>query len=119
MTCGRVLINRQDKVSIGSALSKLESNVRSLHKDYKVGDRHKEILLDFDDAEASCFMQAFGKEITNIIRGCSVYFLRSALRVAKLVNLPNSVGYHTFVSIAKRTPDERSQKTVFDAFDVL
>ena len=76
-------------------------------------------MLDFDDAEANGFMQAFGKEITNIIRGCSVHFLRSALRVAKLVNMPNSSGYHIFVSIAKRIPDERSQKTVLDAFDVL
>lgn len=76
-------------------------------------------MLDSDDAEANGFMQAFGKNITNIIRGCSVHFLRSALRVAKLVNMPNSSGYHIFVSIAKRIPDERSQKTVLDALDVL
>jgi len=119
MACGRVLINRQDGVSIGNALSKLECNVKSLYKEYKIGEKHKEILLDFDDAEANAFMQAFGADIANIIRGCSVHFLRSAMRVAKLVNLPSSAGYHIFVSIAKRIPDERSQKTVIDAFDVL
>jgi len=119
MACGRVLINRQDGISISNALSKLECNVRSQYKDYKIEEKHKEILLDFDDAEANGFMQAFGKEITNIIRGCSVHFLRSALHVAKLVNMPNSSGSHIFVSMAKRIQDERSQKTVLDAFDVL
>ncbi|MCY3928218.1 MAG: hypothetical protein OXG81_08075, partial [Acidobacteria bacterium] len=119
MACGRVLINRQDGVSIGKALSKLECNVTSLYKDYNIGEKHKEILLDFDDAESNGFTQAFGKSIANILRGCSVHFLRSAMRVAKLVNLPSSAGYHIFMSIAKRIPDERSQKTVTDAFDVL
>ena len=39
--------------------------------------------------------------------------------MAKFVNMPNSSGYHIFVSITKRIPDERSQKTVLDEFDVL
>ena len=75
MACGRVLINRQDGISIGKALSKLESNVTSMYKDYNIGEKHKEILLDFDDAEANGFTQAFGKSIANILRGCSVHFL--------------------------------------------
>ena len=33
IACGRVLINRQDGISIGNALSKLDCNVRSQHKD--------------------------------------------------------------------------------------
>ena len=119
MACGRVLIYRQDGVSIGNALSKLECNVKSLYKEYEIGEKHKEILLDFDDAEVNAFTQAFGADIANIIQGCSVHFLRSAMRVAKLVNLPSSAGYHIFVSIAKCIPDERSQKTVINAFDVL
>ena len=90
-----------------------------LYKDYSINEKHKEILLDFDDAEANGFTQAFGKNIANILQGCSVHFLRSAMRVAKLVNLPSSAGYHIFMSIAKRIPDERSQQTVTDAFDVL
>ena len=66
MTCGRVLINRQDGISIGKALSKLKSNVTSMYKDYNIGEKHKEILLDFDNAEANGFTQAFGKSIANI-----------------------------------------------------
>ena len=90
--CGRVLINRQDVVSIGNALSKLECNFKSLYKEYKIGEQHKEFLRDFDDAEASTFTQAFGADIANVIRGCSVHFLRSAMHVPKFVNLPSSAG---------------------------
>ena len=77
MACGRVLINHQDGISIGNTLSKLECNVRSQHKDYKIGEKHKEILLDFDDAEANGFMQAFGKEIINIIIYVDAQFIFS------------------------------------------
>ena len=45
---------------------------------------HKEILLDFNEAESNAFSEAFGKEINNILRGCSVHFFRSAMRVAKI-----------------------------------
>ena len=34
-------------------------------------------------------------------------------------NIPSSAGYHIFMSIAKIIPNERSQKIVSDAFDVL
>ena len=39
------------------------------------------LLLDFDEAESNAFSEAFGKEINNILRGCSVHFLRSAMCV--------------------------------------
>ena len=74
MACRRVLINHQDRVLIGKALSKLECNVTSMYKDHNIGEKHKEILLDFDDAEANGFTQAFGKSIANILRGCSAHF---------------------------------------------
>ena len=41
----------------------------SMYKD-NIGEKHKEILLDFDDAEANGFTQAFGKSIANVLRGC-------------------------------------------------
>ena len=120
MACGRVLLNRQDRTSIGKALSKLECNIKTLYKEYNISRDHKEILLDFDEVESNAFVEAFGKEIGNILRGCSVHFFRSAMRVAKLVNLPtSSQGYHIFMSIAKKIPDEPSPNTVMKAFDVL
>lgn len=62
---------------IGRALSVLVRNVSHLHHDY-INSVYKEILLDFDESEAKVF---------NILRGCSVHFIRSTMRMAKAVNL--------------------------------
>ena len=43
---------------------------------------HKEILLDFDDAESRAFMDTFGEPISNLLHGCSVHFIRPAMHVA-------------------------------------
>ena len=94
--------------------------VKTLYKEYNIARDHKEILLDFDEAKSNAFSEAFGKEINNILQGCSVHFLRSAMRVVKLVNLStSSQGYHIFMSIVKKIPDERSPETVINAFDVF
>ena len=61
MACGRVLLNRQDGTSIGKALSRLECHVKNMYKDYNISRDHKEILLDFDEAESNAFTEAFGK----------------------------------------------------------
>jgi len=120
MACGRGLINHQDASSIGRVLSKLACNVKNQIKDYNIKTAHKEILVDFDDAESNAFATSFGQELLNIVRGCSVHFLRSACRVAKLVNMSStSPGYHIFMSIARRIPDEGNKQSVNEAFDVL
>ena len=120
MACGRALLNHQDGKSIGKALTVLTQNVKRQHKDYDINRMHKEILLDFDDAESRAFMDTFGEPISNLLRGCSVHFIRSAMRVAKLVNSSTiSPGYHIFMSVVKRIPDEPSKDVVQDAFEVL
>jgi len=107
MAFGRGLMNHQDASSIGKVLSKLASNVKNQIKDYNIKTAHKEILVDFYDAEANTCVASFGHELLNIIRGCSVYFLRSAKCAAKLVDMSaTSPGYHIFMSIAKCIPDE-------------
>ena len=68
--------------SIGKALSVLINNVKKQQPFYDIHTDHREVLLDFDDAEADAFIDSFGKNITNIIRGCSVHFMQSAMRVA-------------------------------------
>ena len=109
MACGRALLNRHDAISIGKALSILVYNVATQHHGYDVTKAHKEILIDFDDAEANAFVESFGQPISNLLRGCSVHFVRSALRVAKVVNhSTTSFGYHIFMAIAKRIPEESS-----------
>ena len=120
MACGRALLNHQDGKSIGKALSVLTHNVKRQYKDYDINRMHKEILLDFDDAESRAFIDTFGEPISNLLRGCSVHFIRSAMRVAKLVNCSTiSPGYHIFMSIVKCIPDEPSRDVVQDAFEVL
>ena len=120
MACGRALLNHQDGKSIGKALSVLTHNVKRQYKDYDINRMHKEILLDFDDAESRAFIDTFGEPISNLLRGCSVHFIRSAMCVAKLVNCSTiSPGYHIFMSIVKCIPDEPSRDVVQDAFEVL
>ena len=63
MACGRVFLNCQDDTSIGKALSRLDCNVKTLHKGYNIAKDHKEILIDFNQAECNTFIEAFGKEI--------------------------------------------------------
>ena len=120
MACGRALLNRQDGYSIGKALSVLVNNVTKQHPLYDIHTDHREVLLDFDDAEANAFIDSFGKNITNLIRGCSVHFMWSSMRVAKVVNPSvHSDGYKVFMAIAKRIPDEPSADVVLEAFDIL
>ena len=75
MACGRGLLNRQDASSIGIVLSKLAKNVKNHHDDYDIKTAHKEVLVDFDDAEANAFTENFGREMSNILHGCSVQFI--------------------------------------------
>ena len=79
MACGRALLNRQDGFSIGKALNVLVENVKKQRNDYDIVAAHKEILLDFDDAEANAFIDTFGMEVSNLLRGCEVHFLCSAM----------------------------------------
>ena len=119
IACGRGLLNRQDAESIGTVLSKLVENVKLYHSEY-IKTAHKEILVDFDDAESNALVTSFGQELSNVLRGCAVHFLRSAMRVSKLVNpSTTSPSYHIFMSIARRIPDEPSKQRVDEAFDVL
>ena len=120
MACGRSLMNHQDGSSIGKTLKVLSSNVKQLHPRYELKTAHKEVMLDFDEAEANGFEESFGEEVTNILWGCSVHFLRSAMRIAKLVNSSTaSLGYQMYMSVAKLIPENPSQSTVKTAFKVL
>jgi len=120
MACGRALLNKQDGYSIGKALATLVSNVKEYISTYNVTMAHKEILLDFDEAEASGFRDAFGEEITNLFRGCSVHFIRSSMRVARQVNTSTlCLGYQLFMAISKLIPDNSSKDEVMLAFKIL
>ena len=78
MACGRSLLNRQDGRYYQHCMV---WNVKSHHKNYEIAKAHKEILLDFDDAEANAFLKILGKTFH------CMWMLRIAMCVAKLVNL--------------------------------
>ena len=65
------------------------------------------------DAEANAFINTFGMEVSNLLRGCEVHFLHSAMRVARKVNIySDSVGYTVFMSIAKCISTVTSKENV-------
>ena len=112
MACGCVLMNKQDGPSIGRALAELSQNVDCVSM-YNT-------MLDFDESEANGSHEALGIEIANLFRGCSVHFIRSALHVAKLVNVSQtSLGYQIFMAVAKLIPDNSSKETVLLVFNIL
>ena len=120
IACGRALMNHQDGYSIGKALSILSNHVKKFYPSYNMTTAHKEILLDFDEAEANGFRLSFGNDVSNLFRGCSVHSLRSAMRVGKLVNLSSSsLGYQIFVAVVKLIPDNPSREIVKQAFNIL
>ena len=80
----------------------------------------KKLLLDFSDAKSQTFMDTFGEPISNLLHGCSVHFIHSAMCIAKLVDSSIiSPGYHIFMVIVKCIPDKPSKDVVQDAFEVL
>jgi len=94
MACGRALMNHQDGESIGKALSVFSSNIKQFFTRYKLTSAHKEILLDFAESEANAFEESFDSGVRNLLRGCSVHFIRSAMRIVKIVNSSiSSLGY--------------------------
>jgi len=98
-------------------LPKLAKNVKN---DYDIKTTHKEILMNFDDAEGNAFIESFGRDMSNIQRGCPVHFIRSAMQIAKQFNSSiSSPGYNIFMSIVKRIPDEPTQQIFDTAFNVL
>lgn len=106
-------VNKQDGFSIGKALNVLVENVKKQRNDYDIVVAHKEILLDFDDAEANAFINTFSMKVSNLYRGCEVHFLRFVMRVARKVNInSDSVGYTVFMSIAKCISTETSKENV-------
>ena len=120
MACGSALMNHQDGESIGKALSVFSSNIKQFVPRYEITSAHKEILLDFAESEANAFEESFGSSVSNLLRGCSVHFIRSAMRIVKTVNpSTTSLGYQIFVSVAKLIPDNPSRVKVKLAFDIL
>ena len=80
-------LNHQDVRSLDTVQSKQVDNVKLYDNEYSIITAHKEILVDFDDAES------------------------------KVNASTTSASYHIIMSIARRIPDEPSKERVDEAFD--
>ena len=58
------------------SINKISKQIKCYFKDYDLKTAHKEILIDFDDAEANAFMENF---VSNILCGCAFHFMRLAM----------------------------------------
>ena len=82
-------------------------------KHTSISSAHKEVLLDFAESEANAFEQSIDSSVGNLLHGCSVHFIRPAVRIAKIINSStSSLGYQIFMSVAKLIPDNTSKDKV-------
>ena len=84
-------MNHQDRKSVEKALSVFSSNIKQFVPRYEITSAHKEILLDFAESKANAFEESFGSSVSNLLRGCSVHFIRSAMRIAKNTKSFNNI----------------------------
>ena len=80
-------MSNQEGESIGKVLSVFFRNIKQFVPRCEITSAHKEFLLDFAESEqANAFEEPFGSSVNNLLCGCSVNFIRSAMRIAKIVN---------------------------------
>ena len=79
----------------------------------------RKILLDFDDAEYNGLTRVLGKDITEkLLRGCSVHWMRSVNKVAKLV-CQSRDEENTFKTLARIVEDATRKVDFMEIFDIL
>ena len=79
----------------------------------------KQILVDFDDAEYNGLVKVLGKDFAEkVIRGCSVHWVRSANRVAKIV-CTSSDEESVFKYLGKIIQESQEKDAVLKIFDVM
>jgi hypothetical protein len=115
----RVLCNKQDGESYATSIKTVFDFVSKKYTKFENGKNLKEILVDFDDAQANGFRKAMGEEVANkVLRGCKVHWLRSVQRVSKMVT-KNQEEAALFERIAKKATTVREKKDVYAIFDIL
>lgn len=73
MAVSRVLLTKQSGEAFATAFNKVFETVTKIHPEFEGGHSLDGITVDFSDAEAKGFREAFGKEKANsLLRGCEV-----------------------------------------------
>lgn len=116
---GRVLCDKQDGESYGVSVHEVFKQVTKMNSNFAHGKSLKQIVVDFDDAEYNGFSQVLGKDLAEkLLRGCSVHWMRSANKVAKVV-CQSRDEEAIFKILARKVEDVSSKDDVMVIFDIL
>ena len=89
------------------------------YPNFKKGRAVKQILVDFDDAKYNGLVEVLGTDFAQkVIRGCSVHWMRSVNRIAKMV-CASREKEAVFKYIGKIIQETQDKETVIQMFDVL
>ena len=89
------------------------------YPNFKKGRAVKQILVDFDDAKYNGLVEVLGTDFAQkVIRGCSVHWMRSVNRIAKMVCASRDEEA-VFKYIGKIIQETQDKETVIKMFDVL
>ena len=115
----RVLCDKQDGESYGLSFHEVFKQATKINPNFDNGKTLRQIVVDFDDAEYNGFTQVLGKDITEkLLRGCSVHWMRSVNKVAKLV-CQSRDEETIFKTLARRVEDATKKEDVMEIFDIL
>lgn len=113
----RVLCDRQDGESYGVSFHEVFEQATKMNSNFNHGKSLRQIVVDFDDAEYNGFTRVLGKDITEkLIRGCSVHWMRSVNKVAKLV-CHSQDEEMIFKTLARNVEDATRKEDVMEIFD--
>ena len=89
------------------------------YPNFRKGQSLKQILLDFDHAEYNGLVKVLGKDFAEkVIRGCSVHWMRSVNRVAKIV-CTSSEEESVFKYLGKIIQESQEKDVVLKIFEVM
>ena len=115
----RVLCDKQDGESYGLSFHEVFKQATKINPNFDNGKSLRQIVVDFDDAEYNGFTQVLGKCITEkLLRGCSVHWMRSVNKVAKLV-CQSRDEETIFKTLARKVEDATRKEDVMEIFEIL
>ena len=115
----RVLCDKQDGESYGLSFHEVFKQVTKINPNFDNGKSLRQIVVDFDDAEYNGFTRVLGKCITEkLLRGCSVHWMRSVNKVAKIV-CQSRDEETIFKTLARKVEDATRKEDVMEIFEIL
>ena len=115
----RVLCDKQDGESYATSFQEVFNKVTKYYPNFRKGQSLKQILVDFDDAEYNGLVKVLGKDFAEkVIRGCSVHWMRSVNRVAKIV-CTSSEEESVLKYLGKIIQESQEKDAVLKIFEVM